>query len=85
VELEYRPILQVDSHPGTELVLAGMAIAIIALLIFWLVPPWLVCFTITQAKSDTTTLQILTPAGMGGSRWLSGLVDGLQEAIGDDA
>jgi len=85
VDLEYRPILQVDSHPGMGLVLAGMAAALMALLIFWLIPPWLAWFTITQAKSDTTTLQVLTPAGMGGSRWLSGLVDGLQEAIGDDA
>ena len=85
VDLSLVPILRADYHPGMGLVVAGMALAVLALIVTWFLPPWMVWVTAGQGEKDRTQVQILALPGPGSFRWLSPLADRLGEVLADDA
>jgi hypothetical protein len=84
VDLSLVPILRADYHPAKGLVVAGMALAVLALIVTWFFPPWLVWVTAGQ-EADRTQVQILALPGPGNYRWLPPLADRLWEVLADDA
>jgi hypothetical protein len=83
VDVEYRPILRIDYRPAMPLLLGGIALALLALAIAWLVPPRLFWSTVELGKEGSVPVQILALPGARGSRWLSQLSDQLQEVLAD--
>jgi hypothetical protein len=85
VDLSLVPILRADHHPALGLVVAGIALAVLALVVTWLFPPWLVWVTAGQGEEDRTWVQILALPGPGNYRWLPPMADRLREVLVDDA
>jgi hypothetical protein len=82
VSLAYRPILRVDYRPAMGVVVAGMALAVVALTAGWLASPRWVRLLVEPGQ-DVTRIQILMPPTLRGNRWLPGLVAQLQEVLAD--
>jgi hypothetical protein len=59
-------------------------LAVLALIVTWFFPPWLVWVTAGQ-EADRTQVQILALPGPGNYRWLPPLADRLWEVLADDA
>ena len=83
VDVEYRPILRIDYRPAMPLLLGGIALALLALAIAWLVPPRLLWSTVETGEEGSVLVQILALPGARGSQWLSQLSDRLQEVLAD--
>ena len=84
VDVEYRPILRIDYRPTMPLLLGGVALAVLALAIAWLVPPRLLLSAVELGEEGSVLIHILALPGARESQWLSKLSDHLQEVLADD-
>jgi hypothetical protein len=84
VDLAFAPVLRVDYRPGMGLVVAGMALAVVALLVIWIVPPRLAWITVRPGDEQMTLVQVLVFPDTGTSRWLPDLSSHLQGVLADD-
>jgi hypothetical protein len=82
VDLGYRPVVQVDYRPGMILVIAGIALAIVALAAGWLAGPRLVWIALAPDQ-DRAVVHLLAFGGTGESGWFSRLAAQLQEGLAD--
>jgi hypothetical protein len=84
IDLAYRPVLRVDSRPAMGLVVAGMALALIALTVAWIVPPRLLWIAVGPGEESPTLIEVLAPAGTGTGKWFRQLASQLREAVTSD-
>jgi hypothetical protein len=81
LEFHFRPVLRADYRPGMVLVVAGMAVAAVALALGWLVPARWVWIAVEVGLAEESVIWIQALPGAKGSRWLSQLLDRLSEAV----
>jgi cytochrome c biogenesis protein len=84
VDLGYRPVLQVDYRPGMLLVIAGIALAAVAVAVGWLAGPRLVWMAVAPDQAQAM-VHLLALGGAGESGWLSRLAAQLQQELTDVA
>lgn len=84
IELSYGPILRLDHRPGMGLVVAGMGLAVLALLIGWLAPPRLMSLIAEPRAGGGVRVQIAAPPAARVRQWLSQLGMRLQGVLADD-
>jgi hypothetical protein len=84
VDLDYRPILRVDHRPAMGLIIGGLALAVVALAMVWLVPPQLLWIAVGMDDSGTTLVHVLPRPCSRGSRWPRRLTTRLREVLVDD-
>jgi hypothetical protein len=85
VDLSYRPILRLDFMPAMGVAVAGAALAVLALLVAWTVPPRMVWIAVGSGHGSATLVQLLVPAGVRGRRWLQRLADEIRGELVDGA
>lgn len=85
VDLEYRPILRVDHHPGMVGVVLASALAVVALAVGWLLAPRLLWIASGTDKNGSTVLRIFALPGARGDKWPESLLTQLREVLVDDA
>jgi hypothetical protein len=83
VDLAYHPVLRLDYRPAMAVVVAGLALALVALLVSWLGSPRLFLITAGSEQEGPAKLQVSVPADLTGGWWLPHLVRQLREALGD--
>jgi hypothetical protein len=88
VNVGYRPVLRIDYAPGQYAVMGGFALAMLAVILVWLMPPRLVW---VQAGSHMlldapdeydTRVEITAPPQVCGTHWFAGLAAALSETLG---
>jgi hypothetical protein len=84
VDLGYHPILRADHRPGAGLILAGMMVALIAMVVAWLVRPQLLWIAVSTGEGGLTLVQILALPQTRGSLWRQPLASRLGEMSSDD-
>jgi hypothetical protein len=84
IDLSYLPILRADHRPGMGLVVGGMALAVLALAVAWLVPPRLLWIAVGPGDRASTFVQVLALPAARGSRWPSQLAGRLREMLAHD-
>jgi hypothetical protein len=85
LDVDYRPLLRVDYRPGTGLVLAGLAVAVMSLAVGWLLSPRLLWIAPGTDEQGRSVVQVLALPTARGSRWPERLTSRLQEALTVDA
>lgn len=85
VDLAYRPVLRIDYRPAMGSVVGGMALAVIAFAVMWILPARLAWIAVEPGDEGLSRVRILVPVGVGDWHWLHRLTGQLQEALtGDD-
>lgn len=84
IHLDYRPMLRLDRRPGSELTLAGMALAVLALLVGWMAPPRLMGIALEPRQGGGFRIQIISSPGARVRQWLAQLAIRLEGALADD-
>jgi hypothetical protein len=85
LDIDYRPLLRVDYRPGMGLVVTGLALAVLALAVGWLLSPRLLWIAPGADAQGRTLIQVLALPAAKGSRWPERLISRLQEALTADA
>jgi hypothetical protein len=85
IGLDYRSLLRIDHRPGMGFVMGGMALALVALVAAWLLPPRLVWIAVGPERDGSTLIQLLALPRSRGGRWLGRLASSLREVLADDA
>jgi hypothetical protein len=85
VELAYLPILRLDYRPGMTLVVVGLAFALAALGLGWILSPRLIWLTLGPEQEGVTRLLAIARPGTAGTRWLRRCVEALREELRDGA
>jgi hypothetical protein len=84
VELGYRPVLRADHRPGASLILAGLIIALAAMVVSWLVRPRLLWIAVGPDERGLTLVQLLALPRTRGSLWQQELASRLGDRLSDD-
>lgn len=84
IELSYAPMLRLDRRPGMGLAVAGLGLAVVALLVGWIVPAQVMSFAAEPREGDGAHIQIIAPPGVRVRQWLAQLALRLQGALADD-
>jgi len=79
----YQPVLRVDHRPAMSLVVAGLALALVALVVSWLLPGRLLWIAVGESREEATLILLLTPRGPGKTAWLPQMAARLGEALAD--
>lgn len=81
VGLSLRPILRVDYLPGVSLIIAGLLVALVAVVAGLWKPQRLVWIALGPGEQGTTRVHVAAPTGLLGFAWLPDLARLLEEFL----
>jgi len=81
LDWDYQPVLRVGYRPAMGLVLAGLALALIALAVSWLLPVRLLWIAVGEGREEATLIRLLTPRGPAKIAWLPQMAARLGEVL----
>lgn len=84
VELDHRPLLRADYSPGMGVILAGLLVALAALVAGWLAQPHLLWIAVSTGSEDSTLVQVLALPKTRASRWWQSFAATLREKLSGD-
>ena len=85
VVLAYAPLLRVDHRPGMALLVVALALALVALAVYWIAPPHLIWLTVEPRGQDETGIQLISLPALWARAKAAQMAGRVQGVLADDA